>query len=200
MNSGRRGFFTKLIGAAAGTAVVAKAEPPVLPFSLKQKLTVNRQEWDIYWTGWKQSPDTEMLAAQWVAKTGPREGAFRNGFHGVVATIGGSVGEFHLGDMFWIGYKDGYSYITKSSTDVEKDASRKRAFDNLIDFIKTSPLADRSRCYRCGAKREDDPRHAPKDIVFVSPKELKFRYDDVASAEDREEIGKVFRQFFVAKE
>jgi len=157
--SDRRSFFRKLIGgsaaiAAGGSGAEAKPEPD---YRISR---INGVDWNIVWSGWKEEAGSEMIFGQWIAKHF-LSAEFPRQFHGVYAGTNGWIDSYHFGDMFNNGWKQDLDAVTASYSRRERDARRALMFDKLIEFLKTSPLADHSQCWFCGGcERIKDPRYA----------------------------------------
>lgn len=103
----RRGFFTALAGAAAGTAAAVPVKAEVDKFDTG----IDYLDFNISWTGWKPSAQFLEMVGQWVAR--PKDGKpivsteYKWGADGIVSSFPGGVGYFNCGMHFDTCFREG---------------------------------------------------------------------------------------------
>jgi hypothetical protein len=84
----------------------------------------------IFWTGYKESQNNNLLIGQWVAYGPTREGPY------YYACTTGCGGEYKQGDLFDITLLSDWETVTPLSSEAHKEAVKVKTYKHLLRVIK----------------------------------------------------------------
>ena len=85
--------------------------------------------YNIYWTGYKEAQNNDMLIGQWVAYGPTRKGPYH------YACTTGTGGEYERGAYFDIQLLNEHDIITARSSESDKERVRRKTYEHLLRLL-----------------------------------------------------------------